>query len=286
MSSQKKRTGSFGVVISIIAIVIVIFSFCSKKRHTQQQAATPNENVSVAEGSYSLIFGDSFNRALASQDDLGLSILIAVDVSGSMKDYPSEKGNRAQEKYKIASESLNEIVTFLSEFYSENIVDQGITLKLGLMKFSDSVTEIYPLTEMNNQRFEELRRLTSNRNLFLPEGATAIGKTLETGSEILAQSGTIFNSLIIITDGENTTGIEPAPVLSAIVENKNNKSTPDFPVFTNDILVSFVAFDIALNYFNRLETIGARITSAGNKAELNESLKNLFLADITKLEGN
>jgi hypothetical protein len=36
--------------------------------------------------------------------------------------------------------------------------------------------------------------------------------------------------------------------------------------------------------FQSLGSIGSRVMSAANKTTLNESLKNLFLADITKLE--
>ena len=101
---------------------------------------------------------------------------------------------------------------------------------------------------------------------------------------MLAQSGTIFKSLIVITDGENTEGVDPETVLKAIVENRNNKTTPDFPVETSMILTSFVGFDIDSKVFGNLHEIGARVMSAGNKEELDASLKNIFVADITRLE--
>ena len=139
---------------------------------------------------------------------------------------------------------------------------------------------------MDADVFPELLNITSSPDNFYPSGNTAIGETLEIGTEMLAQSGTIFKSLIVISDGENTSGVSPITVMDAIVKNKNNKTTTDFPVSTSSILVSFVGFDIDTdnNEFSKLHDIGARVMSAGNKIELNETLKNVFLADITKLE--
>jgi Mg-chelatase subunit ChlD len=145
---------------------------------------------------------------------------------------------------------------------------------------------LFGLIEMDETYFGDLKRIASRPDVFAPAGKTAIGDTLLAGAEILAQSGTIFKSLIIITDGENTSGENPANVLQAVVDNRNNKSTKDFPVLTSDILVSFVGFDIESDAFASLGKIGSRVTSAASKTALNESLKNLFLADITKLEAN
>ena len=72
--------------------------------------------------------------------------------------------------------------------------------------------------------------------------------------------------------------------LKPIGGNLNNKSTKDFPVTTSSVLVSFVGFDIASSTFDELHKQGARVMSADNKEELNQSMKNIFLADITKLE--
>jgi len=107
---------------------------------------------------------------------------------------------------------------------------------------------------------------------------------LEEGVKMLSQSGTILRSLIIVTDGENTEGVEPPQVLSAIYANKNDKSTQDFPVSTNSTLISFIGFDVDSGYFDSFKSYGARVTSASNQAQLAASLSTLLEADITKLE--
>ena len=268
--------------IIFITIIFIIRCFTNNFSNKQSNQSQETEKEPL-NGKYQLKFNDSFNKSLASQDDLGLSILIAIDCSGSMYDLPKNAADDKR-KYQIASESLTEIVTFLNNFYENISKKENLKIKIGLAKFSSKVQILFDLNDLNNDNFEKLKSITSDINNFQPTGYTAIGETLKICSEQLVQSGTIFKSLIIITDGENTTGVEPDKVLDAIVNSRNNKNTEDFPVLTNNILVSFVGFDVNSSIFNDLHDIGSRITSASNKEELNESLKNLFLADITKLE--
>ena len=281
---SKKNKNNLWAIIIIAICLIFLPSVCRQCRKPvkkpiqdqNQSSITPDDNR------YHLNFKDDFKTGLTMQDDLGISIVIAIDCSGSMDEYPVSINNN--KKYVIASQSLTEITNFLENFYNNNLKKEKIILKIGLIKFSDTVNTLFNLSEMNDANFNKLKQITSNINNFLPTYKTAIGKTIEKGTEILVQSGTIFKSLIIITDGENTINISAEDALYAVVNNLNNKSTKEFPVLTDNILVSFVGFDIDSSVFNDLKDIGARITSAGNKEELNVALKNIFLADIKKLE--
>jgi hypothetical protein len=280
------------VVVVIIAVAGLIYLFMDDFTTRQNSSSQPlptagatkqDEDTPYASEGYRLVFGQSFNRALASQDDLGISILIAVDCSGSMQEAP-KASNDGKEKYVVASESLTGVIDFIENFYVTNIKKQDIRLRLGLLRFNNNVKILFELKDMNAKAFADLKDITSNPASFNPGGQTAIGSTLLTGAEILAQSGTIFKSLIVISDGQNTTGDMPDQVLKAIVENRNNKSSKDFPVLTNSILVSFIGFDVDTGIFSGLNDLGSRITNAADKAGLKQSLESLFLADITKLE--
>jgi hypothetical protein len=282
-SGKPKSSGIVALVIVIIFVIVIINVMMEEKPQGGTSSSVSSTDPAEEYTGDGLVFSDSFNRALASQDELGVSIVIALDCSGSMGDSLSNSTDKTP-KYKLASESLTEVLDFLDEFYRTKIKGQGIELKFGLLRFTDKVKVLYDITVMDEVRFREVRGITSRADVFSPGGKTAIGKTLEVGTEMLAQSGTIFKSLIVITDGENTIGVEPEPVLRAIVENRNNKSTRDFPVLTSSVLVSFVGFDMESDAFQSLGSIGSRVMSAANKTTLNESLKNLFLADITKLE--
>jgi len=230
---------------------------------------------------YILQFQDSYNPGLNSLDDLGISVLIAVDVSGSMADPPASGDQNP--KYIQASKALNQILDFLEKLMGTPSM-QGMTLKLGILGFYSELEEIAPLTLMDAQGFEKIRTLTANPEYFEPGGRTAIGLALERGAEILSQSGTIMKSLLVITDGENTSGPAPEDVLWAINENRNNKSTRDFPVLTRGILSSVIGFDVNTSIFTALENEGMRISSAADQEELRAALESSLAADITKLE--
>jgi von Willebrand factor type A domain len=277
--NKTRITTAFWIILA--AVIFIGVKFCGKISSGSNFSKSSTDKY--VNGKYELVFSDKFNKSLASEDDLGLSIFIAIDCSGSMDDLP-KSGDEVKRKYQIASESLTEIISFLYNFYKNTSQKENLKLKVGLAKFSSTVDILFDLSELNEANFEKLKSITSDKNNFQPSGNTAIGETLKVCSEQLEQSGTIFKSLIVITDGENTTGVSPDTVLDAIVNNRNNKSTKDFPVLTSNILVSFIGFDVNAETFSTMHQNGARIMSASNKIELNESLKNLFLADITKLE--
>jgi hypothetical protein len=285
MAGSGKGSWFSGTLVIAIGIIVLIFALniCEKKPSSSSSTNTAGEEESTDPSKYTLAFSDTFNRGLASQDDLGLSIMIAVDCSGSMADKLSSSSDSTP-KYKLASESLTEVIGFLEDFYVTKIKGQGVKLRMGLLRFNENVQVLFNLTDMNEGYFNEIKAIASKPDEFRPSGKTAIGETIHQGVELLSQAGTIFKSLIIITDGENTEGVEPEPVLSAVVENRNNKNTKDFPVITSSVLVSFIGFDMEASAFGGLQTIGSRVMSASNKIALNDSLKNLFLADITKLE--
>lgn len=232
---------------------------------------------------YIMRFGDDFDLGLSSVDDLGLSVVIAMDKSGSMVD-PPETGLR-DPKFIQASRALGQIVDFLEKNFSGQAAN-GLVLKVGIIGFYEEVEELFPLTIMDQAGFAALRKVVDNPRSFEPGGKTAIGGALERGARTLAQSGTILKSLIVVSDGENNIEPEPVDVMEAITGNRNDASTVDFPVGTNGTIVSFVGFDIDSGLFGDLHTAGARITSAADQTELKTALQQILVADITRLEAS
>jgi Mg-chelatase subunit ChlD len=285
----KTKSPGFSILVTILGgFLIAMPSVCRcVKKQAYSRTTVANYEIDIDEGDlydgHYLRFSDTFKKGMAMQDDLGISILLAVDCSGSMDEEPrySTSGDK---KYMVASQALTDIMDFLEKFYIESAQKQNLALRIGIVRFSGDVEVLSPIETMNRATFTRMRSITSNVNNFYPQDMTAIGKSLEVGAEMLAQSGTIFKSLIVITDGENTEGIEPHLVLEAIVSNRNNMTSDDFPVLTDSILVSFVGFDIESYVFNALGENGARITTAQDEIQLQNALKNLFIADITKLE--
>ena len=233
----------------------------------------------VPAGGYVLEFAGDFSPGLAARDDLGISVVVAMDVSGSMSNPPDSGGD---DKYKQAAAALGEVVEVLDRLVKD--APEGQVLKVGVITFSGTVNDMMPLTVMDADGIRLLRKLAANPMNFSPNGSTAIGLAIQRGSEMLAQSGTVLRSLIVVTDGENTEGIAPAPVLEAVYANRNSAGTEDLPVYTNATLVSFVGFDIGSGPFHELANLGARVTSAADRSQLAATLSRLLEADVTKLE--
>ncbi|HAP43869.1 MAG: hypothetical protein A2087_02225 [Spirochaetes bacterium GWD1_61_31] len=261
-----------GVVV-VLAIVLVV-AFCSEPK------GGSSDSEAVGKSSdYSLQFSPEFRPGQASRDDLGVSVVLAVDVSGSMFDIPLTGG---PQKYIQASQALVRVVDVLERLVANSPSVQVI--RLGIVKFDDDVVPLLPLTSLDVATLRKVRSLVSDPNNFAPGNTTAIGAALELGAEWLAQSGTILRSLIVVTDGINTAGQDPERVLAAIYANRNSAATADFPVYTNTTLISLIGFDIDQGQFSALEALGARVTSAADEQQLSVVLSNLLEADITRLE--
>jgi hypothetical protein len=227
---------------------------------------------------YVLQFGKDFKAGMNSVDEVGISVAIILDVSGSMGDPPQSGGDP---KYMQASKAFGTITNYLEGLTRRQ---KDLKVQVTLLKFSNEVETVLPMTELTPSGIARLKAAEDPAN-FQPQGNTAIGSALEAGAKALAQSGTIFNSLIIITDGENNVTPDPLQVMDAIYANRNDASTQDLAIATSTLLVSFVGFDVTSAQFEEFHKRGARITAAGNQEELENGLKSFLEADITKLEG-
>lgn len=274
----KRRKPQGGLAFAFVAILAFLLFRLMAGRPAVEPASAP---AAETEDTYALRFGEGFLPQYASRDDLGISVVLAVDSSGSMADVPAAGGGP---KYRQAAEAFGQVVDVLERLTRDS--PEGQVIKAGVLVFNSEVREVMPLTTLDSGGLARLRSLVRDPATFRPGGQTAIGAALERGVEWLAQSGTILRSVIVVTDGENTTGVAPAWVLSAVYNNRNTASAPDLPVFTNSTLVSFIGFDIDAGRFRALERYGARITSASDQAQLAAVLSNLLEADIRKLESS
>lgn len=237
------------------------------------------QGASAEDTGYRLQFGHDFNPGMNFVDDFGISVALIIDVSGSMKDPPQTGG---APKYIQAAQAMATVAGYL-----ETLAQQQPDLKIqvAVFTFNSRVIQLMPMTTLDHEGIRQLKAIARPES-FLPEDKTAIGLAIEAGARVLAQSGTILNSLIVVTDGENTAGIEPVDAIDALYHDRNTASTEDLRVTTSSQLLSFIGFDIKSAQFQTFHEMGARVTSAANQGELESSLKTLLEADITKLEGN
>ncbi len=254
----------------LFVIAFFFFTSCEAKKEESKPVAPKKEG-------YYLNFGGNFKTGMNTVDDLGISVVIVMDTSGSMNDNPRSGG---EQKYIQATKAL---ATVSRKLVDLSKTQKDFKIQVGILKFSSGVKTVLPLTLLDEEGIRKLVNAVDIRN-FEPDGGTSIGLAIEAGSCVLAQSGTILNSLIVISDGENTGTLSPDKALGALYANKNTASTEDYIIITNSQMVSFIGFDIGSGIFNNLNKMGARVMSASNQNELENSLKSLLEADITKLE--
>jgi hypothetical protein len=267
------------MLVLLIASLMVLMACGGGSAPSSTSSASP-KHVSPFDGTsgYILQFGDDFKLGMNAVDDFGISVVIAMDVSGSMADPPQSGG---EAKYVQAAKALSTVASYLEALASKQ---KDLKIQVCILKFSSGVDVVLPLTTLNTTGVVILNAAISPKN-FTPNAGTAIGGAMEVGTRILAQSGTIFNSLIIVTDGENNVGPDPRDVMKAIYSNRNTATTQDYKISTSTQLVSFVGFDVQSHQFKEFHDLGARITSANSQVEIENGLKSFLEADITKLEG-
>lgn len=261
-------------IFSIVCLIICLLVSCTAKSEGTEKKEQPLFNK---KDGYILNYSSNFDKVRNAVDDFGVSFVIAVDVSGSMSS--SSRANR-NSKYIQAANSLRSIAVFIKELKEEN---PDILINVGVLSFDNTVKTVMPFTEMNAEGIDQFVAVSNPQN-FRPDGSTAIGRAIEASSEILAQSGTILNSMIVITDGENNVNPEPGLVIDALYKNRNNISTESFRILTSTQLISLISFDIDSSLFREYEKQGITVFSANDQEELEATLKDLLIADISKLE--
>jgi len=102
------------------------------------------------------------------------------------------------------------------------------------------------------------------------DGGTPIGNAMIAGKKALDATGLARRHLLVVTDGENTTGPSPDEVTAAIGRRPLDEQPS----------VYFVAFDIAASRFDRVRDAGGLVLGAVDAKALNETLDSLLRGKI------
>ncbi len=128
----------------------------------------------------------------------GIDIMLCLDVSGSMlaRDFSP---NRLQASIQVAKE----------------FVRQRKGDRIGLVIFAGQSLGLAPLTTDNQAVWMQLDKL----NYGLLQDGTAIGSGLASAVDKLSASETASRVIILLTDGENTGGMDPAHAKLIAIDN-------------------------------------------------------------------
>jgi nitric oxide reductase activation protein len=204
--------------------------------------------------------GPDTSRYVATvQQGLGASVAILLDQSGSMKDRPASKeGDR---KYLIARRALAEVLAQTDSFVTRQ---PGFPVNVGLYTFDSEVETILPIAPFDRAALE--RALDELR---APRGSTAIGDAMAVATADLYRAGTIRKYLLVVTDGENTSGRSPESVAREITRRSEGA-----------VKVFLVAFDVDADKFAFVNDVRGTVIEARNAVALRAGLDTLYRGRI------
>jgi Mg-chelatase subunit ChlD len=192
------------------------------------------------------------------EEGLGAAVAILVDTSGSMRDTAA---GDSRPKYVVAQEALEAMLDATDAFVAKR---PDFPVKIGVYSFSSGVRTLRSI-----QSYDRGAVRVALSKLPQPGGGTAIGEALREARPDLYRAGVFRKYLLVVTDGENTSGRSP----DEIVREISRKSEGAVQVY-------FVAFDTSPEKFAFLKEVGGDVIGAGTGAELRQALDGIYQGKI------
>ena len=192
------------------------------------------------------------------EEHLGAAVAILIDTSGSMRqDAPGD----TRPKYVVAQEALEAMLDATDAFVAKR---PDFPIKIGLYNFSSHVQQLLPIQPYDRAVIHDaLGRVPR------PGGGTAIGEAIRAARPDLYRAGTFRKYVLVVTDGENTSGRSPDEVARDIFSRSEGA-----------VQMFFVAFDTSPQKFGFLKDVGGDVLGAGTGVELKKALDEVYRGRI------
>jgi Mg-chelatase subunit ChlD len=192
------------------------------------------------------------------EEGVGAAVAIIVDTSGSMaKDAPGD----GRPKYEVAGAALETMLDATERFIAKR---PDFPIKIGLYSFSSNVQLLMPI-----QPYDRTAIRNALRRVPRPGGGTAIGEALRTARPDLYRAGVFRKYMLVVTDGQNTSGRSPDEVAREIFSKSEGA-----------VQIYFVAFDTNPEKFAFLKEVGGGVLAAGSGVELRKALDEVYQGKI------
>jgi Mg-chelatase subunit ChlD len=192
------------------------------------------------------------------EEGIGAAVAILIDTSGSMKeDAPGD----SVPKHAVARAAIEAMLDATDAFIARR---PDFPVKIGVYSFSSGVRTLRPI-----QPYDRAAVKAALANLPAPGGGTAIGEALREARPDLYRAGVFRKYLVVVTDGENTSGRSPERVAREIWSKSQG-----------GVQVYFVAFDTAPEKFGFLKEVGGDVIGANTGAELKSALDGIYQGKI------
>ncbi len=187
-------------------------------------------------------------------EGLGVSVAIVLDNSGSMREKAKGDGRPKADVAKVAIERA------LDATEAAIAKRPDYPVKISLLVFSDETKTILPMQPYNRDSVRAAIARVPRAS-----GGTAIGDAMDAARVALYKAGTFRKVILVVTDGQNTDGRDPAVVAQEIFTRSDG-----------GVGMYFVAFDTDAEKFAFLRTVKGDVVTAQNGAALSASLAELY----------
>jgi Mg-chelatase subunit ChlD len=192
------------------------------------------------------------------EEALGAAVAILIDTSGSMRDDAPGDG---RPKYVVAREALETMLDATDAFVARR---PDFPIKIGIYSFSSNVRLLRPM-----QPYDRAAIRSVLAGLPDPGGGTAIGEALREARPDLYRAGVFRKYMLVVTDGENTSGRSPDRIARDIWSKSEGA-----------VQIYFVAFDTSPEKFAFLKDVGGDVLGAGTGSELRTALEQVYQGKI------
>ena len=196
----------------------------------------------------------------------GVALAIVFDTSGSMKDLVPDAGGGKAPKYVIAKKALARVADQMAAYQTNGPTPRKVYCALYV--FSDATgREAIPFGPFDAKVLKDWAAHYAN-----PSGGTPLGNALKRASERVLASPLSHKHVLILTDGLNTVGPDPAVVLPGLKAQAARGQTT--------LSVHFLAFDVAATQFSAVKRLGATVVGASDEKQLNTQLEFILKREI------
>jgi Mg-chelatase subunit ChlD len=192
------------------------------------------------------------------EEGLGAAVAILIDTSGSMRQ--TAPGDD-RPKHEVAQEALAAMLDATEAFIAKR---PDFPIKIGLYSFSSNVRLLMPIRPYDRAAIRDALATLPRAG-----GGTAIGEALRTARPDLYRAGVFRKYLLVVTDGENTSGRSPDEVARDIFTRSDGA-----------VQIYFIAFDTTPQKFAFLKETGGDVLAAGSGVELRKALDEVYQGKI------
>lgn len=214
-----------------------------------------------------VVLGQCTTRLVAAEED-GVALAIIYDTSGSMQDPVPDRNGGSAPKYVIASRALAAVADHIQAFATNTAGGAPRKVFAGVFTFKDNgAREAVPFGPFDAEAIKKWAR-----NFSHPNGNTPLGNALNTAAQRVLSAPLTRKHVLIITDGMNTAGPEPAIIMPKVKQRAELKGT--------SLSVHFIAFDVDAKVFEPVKKLGATVVGAADEKQLNTQLEYILQRKI------